>query len=427
MQKPSAEAWRALGPYAKTRLTVHALGLSLALDVPGDVFSTLRIDEGTQLLLGHLPARPPRSLLDLGCGYGALGLPVAARFPEARALLVDRDLLAVAASAHNARALGLGNVKVRPSLGYRDVPAEARFDWILCNVPARIGGEAIGVFLARGQARLTSSPDAELRMVAIRDLVSTVLEQAAKRGLAIRTVATGPRHSVFALGAAPEAAASPDAASSPRGGNLPDARSATGPAEPEEFEALYARDRTLLPLSEAPLSLERPHDASEDPGHAAALSVLFEALPRAAPGSALAFRCGFGGVALALRARFPACPVTAVERDLLDAAFLQRNARALGLASLLTVRTALFPAEACGAEKFALVAGELSPSAGPDVAVRELAEARGLLAPGGHALALATVKQRLATLGRCPGWSVLLERKTVSLWRAAPATAVPRG
>ena len=115
-----------------------ALGQTLALDVPWDVFASQAIDEGTLLLLQHLPEGEPRSVLDLGCGYGALGLPVAMRWPEARCLLVDRDLLAVAASAHNARALGLGNVEVRPGLGYRELAGE-RFDWVLCNVPARIG------------------------------------------------------------------------------------------------------------------------------------------------------------------------------------------------------------------------------------------------------------------------------------------------
>jgi 16S rRNA G1207 methylase RsmC len=88
---PSREAWAALGPYARTRHTVHGMGTSLALDVPGDVFSTQRIDEGTQLLLSHLPAPGddgPKSLLDLGCGYGALGLPIAAKFPSCRSLLL---------------------------------------------------------------------------------------------------------------------------------------------------------------------------------------------------------------------------------------------------------------------------------------------------------------------------------------------------
>jgi precorrin-6B methylase 2 len=400
LPKPSSDGYRALGPYAKTRFTVHALGLDLGLDVPGDVFSTQRIDEGTQLLLSHLPAGTPASLLDLGCGYGALGLPVAARHPQMRALLVDRDLLAVSASAHNAKALGLANVEARPSLGYRDLRAGERFDWLLCNVPARIGGLAIGAFLEGGRARL--NPGGELRMVAIRDLVPTVVAEAARRGLPLVRVVDGPRHSVLSLAALPV------------------------PGEPpaEDLEAIYLRDRTSLPLPEGPLALERPHDANEDPGHTAALALLFEALPRSAPKRSLAFRCGFGGAALALRSRFPQSPVVAVERDLLDAAFLLRNARVHGLEAGLEARTALFPAQAVGeaeAGRFSLVVGEVSPSAGALVAARELSEARTLLASGGQALALATVKQRLEWLPKCPGWSVLLEHGTVSLWRAAPA------
>src|SRR5205085_2632779 len=119
---------KALGPYARGKLAVLAPGFPrVVLDVPWDVFSSQRIDEGTLLLLANLPAGEPRSLHDLGCGYGALGLPAAARFASARCLLIDRDLLAVAASAHNAGALGLRNVEARPGLGYRGLEGE-RFD-----------------------------------------------------------------------------------------------------------------------------------------------------------------------------------------------------------------------------------------------------------------------------------------------------------
>src|SRR5438128_10858527 len=90
--KPSAGAVEALGPYARTRLTVRALGVSVPLDVPADVFATRAIDEGTLLLLRNLPDWAPESLLDLGCGYGALGLTIATRYRSARALLVDRTL-----------------------------------------------------------------------------------------------------------------------------------------------------------------------------------------------------------------------------------------------------------------------------------------------------------------------------------------------
>src|SRR5213076_515113 len=82
---PRPEAWKALGPYARGSLVERAPGFpSLSLDVPWDVFSSQRIDEGTLLLLQHLPAGDPASLLDLGCGYGALGLPLAARWPHRR-------------------------------------------------------------------------------------------------------------------------------------------------------------------------------------------------------------------------------------------------------------------------------------------------------------------------------------------------------
>src|SRR5262245_23748167 len=86
------------------------------------LFSGGRVDEGTRLLLDHLPANAPRSMLDVGCGYGALGLPIAARHPEARCLLVDRNLVALEHARHNVAANGpFANVTTRPSLGYRDV------------------------------------------------------------------------------------------------------------------------------------------------------------------------------------------------------------------------------------------------------------------------------------------------------------------
>jgi len=350
---PGPEAREALGPYARGKLVERAPGFPrLTLEVPFDVFSSQRIDAGTLLLLGHLPGGEPRSLLDLGCGYGALGLPLAARFPSARCLLIDRDLLAVAAAALNARLLGLANVEVRPGLGYRGLEAE-RFDWVLCNVPARIGPRAIRALLEGGRAL-----GAEVRAVVLRDLAETVLGL----GLSgLSRVASGARHEVFAL--------------------------APGEGRLETGDGIYARDETEF----AGLRLSRPYDASEDPQHASLLAALAGSLPRSAPRRALAFRAGYGALPLHLKARHPAAEVVAQERDLLDAAFLRRNARALGLD--VQVRETLFPAEGLLPGSFSLVAGELSAPAGRDVAAQELREAAGLLAEGGEALVVLTEKQ----------------------------------
>ncbi|HYS09901.1 MAG TPA: methyltransferase [Myxococcales bacterium] len=386
---PSAAARKALGPYARGRLVEAAPGFpTLSLDVPWDVFSSQRIDEGTLLLLRHLPEGEPASFLDLGCGYGALGLPVAARWPKARALLIDRDLLAVAASAHNATALRLGNVEVRPGLGYRGL-AGRRFDWILCNVPARIGPRAIRYLLEGGRAL-----GAEVRAVVIRDLAGLVRSL----GLpGLSQVASGPRHEVFSLSPAPAQV------------DLDD-------------DDVYARDQTAF----EGLRLSRPHDASEDPEHGVLLGALAESLPQKGPSRALAFRAGYGVVPLLIKSRYASAEVVAQERDLLDAAFLRRNARALGHS--VEVRETLFPADGLAPGGFPLVVGELSSPAGPAVARRELQDAADLLAPGGEALIVATARQEREWLAAAApkGFphAILLRRRGASVLRISRPKAL---
>jgi hypothetical protein len=371
---PSAAGYRALGPYARTRLVEKALGRTLALDVPADVFATQRIDDGTLLLLQHLPEGEPRTVLDLGCGYGALGLPVAARWPAATALLIDRDLLAVAAAAHNAAALGLANVTARPGLGYRGV--EGPFDWVLCNVPARIGPRAIRYLVEGGRAL------GELRIVVIRDLQPQV------DGLeGVRRIALGPRHAVYAAAA--------------QRGKVPD------DAE------VYARDQTRF----FDLTLDRPHDASEDPAHAARLAVLADALPQAAPSSVFCFRAGYGALPLFARRRWPTARIVAQDRDLLDTAFLRRNAGGLDL----DIRESIHLSEGNSDDEFALVLGELSPSAGEAVAARELKDTLALLGKNGQALVLLSEKMEREWLPqavpRGAQAAILLRREGASVLR----------
>ena len=58
-------------------LTVTLAGRELTLQTAGGVFSPGGLDVGTGVLLGHVPPPPPSGdLLDLGCGYGVIGLAV---------------------------------------------------------------------------------------------------------------------------------------------------------------------------------------------------------------------------------------------------------------------------------------------------------------------------------------------------------------
>lgn len=360
--------------------TLHFGGL--ALQVAHDLFATERVDDGTKLLLGHLPAGTPASVLDLGCGYGALGLPIAKANPSAALTLVDRDLLAVAYAQRNAEGNALTNVRALPGLGYRDLPADARYDWALCNVPARIGPEAIAYLLAGARARLT--PNGEARVVVIRDLAASV----ERADASARRVAEGPRHFVYAL---------------------PPSREA-----PADSLDVYARDRVDV----AGMLLERPHDLADEPKRLSLYIPLWqETLPREAR-RVLSFRCGYGALAVVAATRFPSAQLVACDRDLLATTFARRNATSLGVN--LDVREALTPLAAAGGERFDLVVGELDPSVGDAAALMELASAQAVLARGGQALVVAHERQWKHLAPKTEGATALVTRAGHILLRAAP-------
>lgn len=88
------------------------LGETPLLAAPG-VFCRKHLDDGTRALLAHLEAasvladRPPSRVIDLGAGVGPLALWAARRWPAARVLAVDSNLLAASLIAENARRLGV--------------------------------------------------------------------------------------------------------------------------------------------------------------------------------------------------------------------------------------------------------------------------------------------------------------------------------
>ncbi|MBI5496893.1 MAG: methyltransferase [Deltaproteobacteria bacterium] len=374
-----------------TTLRATLLGHELAFRTDRGLFSHDRVDDGTLLLLDHLPAGRPTSVLDVGCGWGALGIPVARAHPAARVHLVDRDLLAVDWAALNARANACTGVTCAGSLGYRDV-APGHWDWILCNVPARIGAEAIGYLLGAGAARL--APGGQLRVVVITDLAAVVEAQGRARGWALRRVVDGPRHVVFALDPTP--------------GDWPD------------HETLYRLDAVRVDAGGTPLALDRPHDFNEDPAHLRdAVPLLLECLPRTGAGAAWCVRAGYGAAAIVLAQR--GFRVTVMDRDMMATTYSRRNAGAHGVD--LAVRDTLHPEDAL-AEGPApqLVVGEVHPQEPRDEAAARLAASRGWLAPGGRVLWLLRDK---AARDAPAGGTVLARRGAYILWQAG-AVAPPK-
>jgi 16S rRNA G1207 methylase RsmC len=128
--------------YFKKRIPYTCRGQSFAFDVAHTLFSSHQIDDGTDLFLRTIDVAAPRSIIDMGCGCGVIGIVLARLFPEARVTSLDRDLLAVRYTRHNAALNQTSNVTALGSVGLESAPAEA-VDLIVANIPAKIGDEAI--------------------------------------------------------------------------------------------------------------------------------------------------------------------------------------------------------------------------------------------------------------------------------------------
>lgn len=111
-------------------------------DVANTLFSTFAIDHGTDILLRSIVYDKPKNILDLGCGYGPLGIILAKCNKNTEVTMVDKDLLAVRYAKYNVKKNAVDNVNVLGSIGTENIK-DMCFDLIVSNIPAKIGDDAI--------------------------------------------------------------------------------------------------------------------------------------------------------------------------------------------------------------------------------------------------------------------------------------------
>ncbi|HHV61415.1 MAG TPA: class I SAM-dependent methyltransferase [Firmicutes bacterium] len=102
------------------------------------VFSKSRIDPGTELLIEAMTISPSDIVLDLGCGYGPIGIVAAGLAGNGRVYLVDVNERACELARGNIERNGVMNAEVRCGEGFSAVNGIV-FDAILSNPPIRAG------------------------------------------------------------------------------------------------------------------------------------------------------------------------------------------------------------------------------------------------------------------------------------------------
>ncbi len=119
-------------------VSVAVRNVPLTLRTDAGVFSRGFLDRGTELLIEALELGPCELILDLGCGYGAIGIAAAKLSPDGHVVLTDVNERAARLARDNLRANGVTNAEVRVGDLYDPVRGTA-FDHIVSNPPLRAG------------------------------------------------------------------------------------------------------------------------------------------------------------------------------------------------------------------------------------------------------------------------------------------------
>ncbi len=131
------------------------------------LFSPRCVDNGSYLLIKHVEIEDGQRTLDLGCGYGAIGLAIAKACPTGIVHLVDKDIVAIDYSCKNAELNRITNCKIYLSNGFSTI-REGEFDTIVSNLPAKVGKELLYIFLS--DARRHLKPGGQIVVVTISGL-----------------------------------------------------------------------------------------------------------------------------------------------------------------------------------------------------------------------------------------------------------------
>ena len=139
-------------PFEREAFTCEVWGHELTLVSGSGVFSRGHLDHATAVLFRETQPPAQGQFLDLGCGYGVIGLALAKAVPLANVTGVDVNERAVALANENARSLGVEGrfVACLPEA----VPADATYDEIWSNPPIRIGKSALHDLLLTWLPRL---------------------------------------------------------------------------------------------------------------------------------------------------------------------------------------------------------------------------------------------------------------------------------
>jgi 16S rRNA (guanine1207-N2)-methyltransferase len=150
-------------------------GKQFEFTTASSVFSVKHIDLGTRVLIENMQLPEHGNVLDVGCGYGAVGIAAAKLNPALHLVLTDVNRRAVLLARQNAEKNHTPNVEVHVGSLYHPVQGMC-FNAVLSNPPVSAGMETVDAIIRNAPAVLNCG--GTLQMVVRSKIGKKTLPQA---------------------------------------------------------------------------------------------------------------------------------------------------------------------------------------------------------------------------------------------------------
>ena len=334
-------------------------------------------------------------MLDLGCGYGPIGIALKSLNPSAALHMVDRDALAVRYACENALLNGIDDALVYGSIGLDDVD-DGDFDLIAANVPGKAGEAVIASWLRSAPLYLGGRGRVAVVMVSpLEALVDEVVAGIPGSCVVLRRRRAG--HTVLVF-------------------SVDDGQSQPQPPVSSFDRGDYDRSHAAFGYGQTDYSMRTVFGLPQFDSLGHQTMLLFsvvEGLDEGSVGrSVLVLNPGQGHVPVFLAKTLAPGSIGMVDRDLLALRCSARNLVLNGYdGSRVSTRHGTV-ADGNGS-RYDLIVGELRDDEGPEAVAEQFRQAFARLAPGGRMIVAAssTTVTRLVKVCRAERLGTIAERK----------------
>src|ERR1700674_4309243 len=136
-------------PMTESMINASVAGIDLRFETEASLFSPTKLDRGSLAMLSCISFAPNDKVLDLGCGYGLIGIYAAKGIGAERVWMVDNDQTAAEYAAKNLAVNGVRGVSIVLSDGFREL-RETSFTKIVCNPPYHVDFSVPKHFIEKG-------------------------------------------------------------------------------------------------------------------------------------------------------------------------------------------------------------------------------------------------------------------------------------